>query len=343
MRLKSFHAQTMSEAMQMVRDTLGDEAVIVATREDRGGERRRAGVHVTAAIDPSNYSEPAFEIAGAARRDAAAPAQDWLQYDDEEEEFAIAEELTEVMLRHNVPEDVMDNVLSCATVIGVDNPYIALIAAVEHLFHFRPLPDRAHRKPIMMVGQPGAGKTVSVAKATANAVLNDLSVGVITTDTVRAGGVEQLQSFTKLLDVRLLKARDDKGLLQAINHLRDCDQIYIDTAGVNPFDRDDIRMLARLTSAEDMDCMMVLPAGIDVQESGEMARAFATLGVHTILPTRVDIARRLGGILAAAHQGSMSLSHASHTPNVANGLMSLTPRSLAKLLMPNAEKSGQRS
>ena len=45
MRLKSFHAPSMVEAMRLVRDALGDDAIIVATREEEGG------VRLTAAID----------------------------------------------------------------------------------------------------------------------------------------------------------------------------------------------------------------------------------------------------------------------------------------------------
>ena len=45
MRLKSFYAKTLTEAMHMIRETLGEDAVIVATREENGGrsEERRVG------------------------------------------------------------------------------------------------------------------------------------------------------------------------------------------------------------------------------------------------------------------------------------------------------------
>lgn len=323
MRLKSFYAKTMTEAMQMVRDMLGEDAVIVATREERGGA---GGVHVTAAV------EPAFEL----NKNGAAESNDWLQYDDEQDEFAVAEELTEVMLRHNVPEDVMDNVISCATVIGMENPGIALIAAIEHLFNFRPLPVKAHNKAIMMVGPPGAGKTIAVAKMAARSAMNGLSVGVVSCDTVRAGGVEQLQSFTNLLNIDLKKAASAKELQAVLASMRGVDQILIDSPGINPFSTDDIKTLARFLNSDGIDPYLVMPAGIDAEEAGEMARAFATLGVNTLIPTRVDMARRLGSILAAAHSGSLALADASNTPKVADGLFSLTPKSLATLLMPGA-------
>ena len=289
MRLKSFYAKTMTEAMQMVRDALGEDAVIVATREQRDGN-----IHVTAAVEPN------FEVS---RNNQSAAGDDWLQYDDEDEESAIAEEITEAMLRHNVPEDVMDNIISCATVVGLDDPGQALSAAIEHLFHFAPLPQKRLNAPVMIVGMPGAGKTLLVAKMAARSAMNGMKVGVISCDTVRAGGVEQLGAFTKLLKLDLKRAGDAAQLKQAIATLKGCDQILIDTPGINPFNKDDVRTLARLMNAAPMTSHLALQAGTDTEECIELARIFATIGVHSMIPTRIDIARRLGGILAAAQHG----------------------------------------
>jgi flagellar biosynthesis protein FlhF len=334
MRLKSFYANTMTEAMQMIRDTLGEDAIIVATREEKGGK----AVRVTAAIDPNDYNErasksPAFETHGNRQ---PASAETWLQYDQEEEEGAVAEEITDAMLRHAVPEDVTDHILSCATVIGFEQPGVALVAAIEHLYSFTPLPLKAQKKPIMFVGPPGSGKTLAVAKAAARAAMHGLKIGVITTDTVRAGGAEQLAAFTKLLQIDLKKAENPANLRAQIESLKGCDQIFIDTAGINPFSTDDVKILAKMMGGGDVTPILVLPAGIDAEESGEMARVFATIGVGLLMASRIDIARRLGGILSAAHHGGMSFTDAGNTPKVADGLLSLNPKILSKLLMPNA-------
>lgn len=308
----------------MVRDTLGEDAIIVATREENGGR----AVRVTAAV------EPAFEIS---RSGGPAGAEDWLQYDAEDEEFAISEELTEVMLRHSVPEEVMDHVLSCATVVGLETPSIALIAAIEHLFNFKPLPlNKSAKKPMIFTGPPGAGKTLAVAKVAARSVMNGMKVGVISCDTIRAGGFEQLNAFTKLLRIDLKKAGTPRELTGLLGEMRDFDHVLIDTAGLNPFDTEDVKNTAKLLGAADMESYFVLPAGIDADEAGEMARIFSTIGVHSMIPTRIDMARRLGGVLSAAHYGGMSFADASNTPKVADGLVSLDPKTLAGMLMPGS-------
>ena len=323
----------------MVRETLGEDAIIVATREEQGGK----AVRVTAAIDPADYddsrygeqsfTDPAFETHG---RNAPSTSETWLQYDDEQEESAVAEEITDAMLRHAVPEDVMDQILSCAMVVGFEQPSVAMVAAMEHLFHFKPLPRKASKKALMFVGPPGSGKTLAAAKTAARGAMNGLRVGVISTDTVRAGGYEQLAAFTKLLRVDLKKADSPEMLAKQIAALSDCDQVIIDTAGMNPFNTEDVKKLARLIGAAPIEPYLVLPGGMDADESGEMGRVFSTIGAHTLVPSRIDMARRLGGLLSAAHHGGMAFADASNTPKVADGLFALDPKALSKLLMPAA-------
>jgi len=326
MRLKTFHAKTMTEAMQMIRETLGEDAIMVATNEDRAN----GSVSVTAAI------EPAFEIGA----EAGYGADGWLQYDDENDVDAVAEELTEIMLRHAVPEDVLDSIISCATVMGFDDIRIALVTILEQLFTYRPLPTRKHPIPIMMVGPPGAGKTLAAAKLATRSTMDGLSVGVISTDTMRAGGIEQLQAFTDLLRIPLQKATDYKEMRSIANEMRmRHDQVIIDTSGLNPFDKNEVKELAKLINITETAPALVMPAGIDADEAGEMARVFATIGVKAILPTRVDMARRLGSLLSAAHYGNLSFTDASTTSKVAQGLKPLSPKALAKLLMPRLYKS----
>ncbi len=312
----------------MIRETLGDEAIIVATGEQRANG---GGVRVTAAVEP-----PSFEIGN----DSIAGEGGWLQYDDEQDSDAVAEELTDIMLRHCVPEYVMDHIISCATVMGFDDLQTAMICTLEQLYSYNPLPIGRYGKPIMMVGPPGSGKTLAVAKMAARGVMNSLDIGVISTDTMRAGGVEQLKAFTDILDIKLQKAATPKDLRSMTGELgQSKDQVIIDTSGLNPFDKEDVKILAKLISAADMRVVLVLPAGIDADEAGEMARVFATIGASDLLSTRIDIARRLGNLLAAAHQGGLNFSDISNTPKVAQGLAPLSPKSLAQLLAPKLGKT----
>lgn len=321
MRLKTFTANTMSEAMELVKNALGEDAIIVATNEDHGA------VQLTAAI------EPAFEVGSNGR---GALNDDWLQYDEEEETAAVAEELTEVMLRHGVPEDIMDHIVSCATVAGLEKPSVALVAALEHIFHFRPLPQGKHDKPLIFVGPPGSGKTLAIAKAAARATMDGRRVSVITYDTVRAGGIEQLEAFTRLLNIDLKQATNPEDVPFMAEDLFGYDQILIDSPGTNPFNNEDLKTTARVISRGNFEPHLVMPSGIDSEESADIARSFSSIGVQSMITTRLDLSRRFGSILTAAHNGSFAFADASKTPQVADGFIEMSPKSLTGLLIPAA-------
>ncbi len=332
----------------MVRSTLGEDAIIVATREENGGR----AVRVTAAIEQEDRYANTTTLAASDRRktphfeidtvdEPVTSADDWLQYDNEEEENAVSELLTDVMLRHSVPDEITDQIISCATVIGMDGADASLTASLEHLYSFRPLPKKASDTALMLVGPPGAGKTLAAAKLAARGVMAGLKIAVISTDTIRAGGIEQLSAFTKLLRIDLQKAGTPKDLRRELQAARGAHQIIIDTGGMNPFDTEEMRDLARLIAAGDIEPVLTMPAGADADESGEIGRIYAAIGARSMLPTRLDIARRMGGILAAAHHGGLIFADASNTAQVADGLFALSPQRLSHLLMPQVARKQQ--
>lgn len=309
----------------MVRETLGEDAIIVATGEEKnavGGSM----VHITAAVDKDTIYGDNHDH----------PDDFWID-DGADDEATVLEEITETMLRHSVPEEILDQIVSCAGILGAEEPRLALLSSIESLFKFNPLPTESKARPLIMIGPPGAGKTLAVAKLAARSSMNGSNVAVITADTERAGGREQLEAFTTLMDIELRTAKSPTALKEMLLETKGSDQVIIDTAGTNPFDLEQVKSLARYIGAAELDPVLVMPANTNAEEAAEMAEIFATIGAERLLPTRVDAARRLGSILASAYKGGLSLSDVSTTAKVADGLSQLTSKRLTQLLMPRAE------
>jgi flagellar biosynthesis protein FlhF len=321
MRLKSFHGRSMAEVMRQVRDALGEDAIIVSTREEGGT------VHLTAAVEQlAEETKSPFEIKDQGKIKAIT------QNEDE-----ILEELTALFLKHRTPSSVTDKIVTSASSFGAENTRKALINALSSVFKFEPIAEKRLKKPLVLVGPPGAGKTLTTAKLAARAVMNNIKVEVISTDTVRAGAAEQLQAFLRLMQLNLKICENADAVQKALGKIPlDQTQVIIDTGGLNPFDAHEMKDLARILSVEAMEPILVLPAGVDAEESAEMAMTFAVLGVKKLLPTRLDFARRFGGLFAAAERTGMSFCDASHTPNVAEGLIHLSSERLTDFLMPPA-------
>lgn len=209
-----------------------------------------------------------------------------------------------------------------------------LAEALAARLDFVPLPED---RPILLVGPPGAGKTLSCAKLAARATMAGSPPLVVTADGARAGAVEQLAAFTRLLGVPLAVAAQPEVLAKAMQARKPGQPAFIDGFGCDPFDEAQAEQLHRLAQTAGAAPVLVLPAGLDAEESAELARAFHLLGARHLLPTRLDMARRLGGVLAAASVG-LALTEAGTGPQVAAGLQPLTPTWLAERLAAGPQR-----
>lgn len=327
MRMKTILAPSMPEAMKMVRAELGDDAVIISTQKVENGQ----GFRVVAAIE-GEEADGGFEPLYTGRpqpRDAIEEVAEAL------ERQGVPGVLAERLLRAASP--YAEKLSRAASQMAIDAPVMTLAAALDALFSFKPLPLAQSRRPLMFVGPPGSGKTIAVAKLAARAVLADHAVNIISCDTLRAGGVEQLGAFTRILDIDLQTALDGQQLRDALlaGRINDTGELtLIDTGATNPLDIDQLDDLERLISAAvDCDIVLVLAAGMDSAEAAETAAMFAELGASRLLVTRLDAARRLGALLHAADIGKFALCEASDTPTVADGMRPLNPLTLAQLLL----------
>ena len=313
MRLKSFTASTMAEAMEMVRQELGDDAIIVSTQR-AGGVK---GFRVTAALEPADADMMVAELLGEGPGAHAAEA------------------LKDVFLRHGLPQRLAERLVNAARTSGAVDPVQACAAALEAGFSFSHLPEYSSPRPLMMVGAPGSGKSIAVAKLAARAVLKRHDVAVITCDNFRAGATAQLAAFTRILEVDLLTAKSADSLRKAVDSTAGMvDLVLIDSPGVNPFKQSDLDFLHELVLAADVEPILVMAAGGDPVEAGEMAEAFAEVGVSRLFASRLDTTRRLGAILVAADAARLALSDVSASPHVASGVSPISALSLAQLLLP---------
>ena len=333
MRLKTFSAPTMTAAMEMVRLEMGAEAIIVSTQDALTSIDPSVGARVTAVredpiipelseADDDHYGEP--------------PPR----FTDSETHDSIRHGLT----YHGTPYHLARRLARTAESIQASTPTLALAGAFDSSFRFKPIPplfepsDNKSLPPrLILIGPPGVGKTITVAKLAARATMAGASPWVISTDTQRAGGVEQLDVFTRILEIDLKQANDGATLSRLLQSAHKEQPVIIDTPGTNPFKDDEMRHLASLLAVADAEIVLVLAAGTDALESADLALEFADLGASRLLVTRLDMARRLGGILAAADAAKLSFSDVSITPSIAEGITPINPVSLARLIMPHTD------
>lgn len=316
MRLKVFTAANISTAMAGVRRELGDDAIIISTEATENGS-----VTVTAAVEPG-APEPA---------DTPAP-QEPPGSDPDMPDGLDPAELDNVVAFHRAPESLADRLLRTARAMDAEDGVMALSNALEMSFSFSPLPERP-RRPLLLAGPPGSGKSIAVAKLAARAVLAGHDCLVITTDTLRAGGVAQMSAFGERLQQPVVPADDPDALRTVIRTQGRERVVLIDTMSINPFKQDERDMIARYIAAAEAEPVFALPAGTDPADGGDMAAALGDLGIRRLLGTRLDTSRRLGALLAAAESGGFAFSDVTTSPFIGEGLDALNPVSFARLMV----------
>ena len=339
MRLRRFTAPDMPSAMEAVRQALGDEAIILSSEVDKTTRI----VTLTAAVEEAEEDAPPPRSAVKPTRSGAevlasnAGKQDWL------------DALAFLLRHHAVPEALAGRLVYKARALSLDKMLAlqqfgskgkptgvderALASLLADAYRFQPLDITLSGTRLMLVGPPGVGKTLAIAKLAAQATMARLSFAVITTDTARAGGVQQLQAFTDVLELPLHIAETPAKLAATLAALPPGARVLIDTAGCNPYDDAERFDLGHFAEAAQAEPILTLPAGMDAYEAAETARSLALPGVKRLLVTRTDMARRFGSILAAADSRRLSFAGISQSPRPASDIAALSATTLARLLL----------
>ncbi|RQH06040.1 flagellar biosynthesis protein FlhF [Paraburkholderia dinghuensis] len=155
-----------------------------------------------------------------------------------------------------------------------------------------------------LMGPTGVGKTTTTAKLAARCVMRfgASRVALLTTDSYRIGGHEQLRIFGKILGVSVHAVRDGADLQLALNELKNKHIVLIDTIGMSQRDRAVTDQIAMLCGAgRPVQRLLVLSATNHGDTLNEVVQAYQSAPDKAPLAgcvlTKLDEATNLGGAL----------------------------------------------
>ena len=214
--------------------------------------------------------------------------------------------------RRSLGDDVM--ILHTRTVRDGGVPMVEVLAApgyaidrVRACLEPRPLPlalRKADGRPfcIALVGPTGAGKTTTAAKlAVRRGMFGANRTGLLTIDTYRVGGMEQLATYAELADVPfevVYEAREVEGAIRRLS--ADCDVIIVDTPGRSPASAElTERWRSLLDTIAPDEVHLVLPASLRADLAVDIGRAYAPSRTHCgathVLLSKLDEVPRESG------------------------------------------------
>ncbi|MFL5261978.1 MAG: flagellar biosynthesis protein FlhF [Anaeromyxobacteraceae bacterium] len=214
-----------------------------------------------------------------------------------------------------------------------------LDGAIRDLLGERLVPCRAPwlhggRHAIALVGPTGVGKTTTLAKIAARALLEaKKKVALLTVDTYRVGACDQLARYGEIMNVPVLVARDRAELLRAYERVADADLVLIDTAGRSS--PDDVARQAELVRAvPKVQLHLVVSAATGAQELSAVADRWRALAPDRLVFSKLDEAAGPGAIVSAAVRIGRPVSCVADGQRVPEDLHALTGPELVSLVLP---------
>ncbi len=196
---------------------------------------------------------------------------------------------------------------------------------------------------IALLGPTGVGKTTTIAKLATNYVLNNNAnkIGLISTDSYRVAGREQLYLYGRMLNlpVNVVKSQDE--LQNACERFKDKDLVLIDTAGISQYDTKSITSQLTMLSTDKIEIKSYLTVSAtsqyDVLE--EIIRAFFNPTLKGCILTKIDECANLGSALSLPINYHLPITYISNGQRVPQDLLFMNAKSIINLAIKLGERN----
>jgi len=181
----------------------------------------------------------------------------------------------------------------------------------KELFIAETLVPKDKSQTVMFVGPTGSGKTMSLVKiAIVCKWVHKASVLIISSDTYKVGGSEQLQTYSSIagLPFRIAyTANEIKSIIEAEQHY---DFVFIDTPGRSYKNKDYVNELQNIQKSIRPDqTYLTLNANMSEATISDIISKFSQLKPTGTVLTKLDEIYRVGGVYSALVNNKIPLAY----------------------------------
>lgn len=363
MKLRRFLASDSTKAMRKIKETLGNDAVILSTHSVDGGVEVVAAIDYDENVINSKIDNISSEPELVDNKITKPQVKTISELDDIKQEVQYLRDLLENQLSGfawqnlNYNHPILLTLINKLTLLGFDVGVAEML--VSHIAEnqtqqkawlnlLKDIVDRIDCNNDLLnaggyyafVGPTGVGKTTTIAKLAARYCLQygADNIGLVTMDSYRIAAVEQLVTYAKILGINVSVAQNKHTLQVALDKLKTKKLVLIDTAGMNPKDdRVKSQFEALQGTSVVVNPILVLSATsqFDVLES--IYESYKSHDLESIILTKLDEAVKIGPSLSLLIKSKLALSYISTGQRVPEDLVIATKQTVLKELV-NAQE-----
>lgn len=353
MKIKNYYVTDMYEAMVKIKEELGNDAVIISKRKvsRKGifGVLKPKMLEVTAAVIKQELdgekliSKQEIEHDDSLRneiREIRETVKSLVKTEKlstnkiNEQNDDIYEVFSKMDLNKKIVED-FKSYCKQNNMIKKDINKIVLYEFLINRFNNKLNVKISNFRIIVLIGPTGVGKTTTIAKiASRESLVNHRNVGIITIDTYRIGAVEQLKIYANILDIPVEVVADKNNIEIALNNLKDCDLILVDTTGSSYKNLEQMNELKLyLDEIKEKEISLVISMTSKNTDFTQILKNYQYVNFDNLILTKFDETTSYGNILNAFYLVDKPISYISVGQVVPDDLENATRDILFKYIL----------
>ena len=315
MKLKTFFASSIPQAIEEIREIYGEQAVIISTTRVSN-----KGIKLIVATDEKTSEADLFSSINDERIE-----QRRIFFQDLLSSSAFPNEFIERLVFASLKK----------TIKTQDEKL--LTHSFDELFHFKPLYPIEENPIYVLIGNAGSGKTLSLKKMALQAKKEHFKPSIVTLDTQKSGAITDLKNFSKMLQIPCTVVKNIKALNVIFTIMRlSSNYILVDTPCINPYKANELEKLKEIKQQiSDAQFILTMPAGLDPQEATAQGALFSKNGCNLLMATKLDCSLRYFNILQTLLYNQLYLTAFCFSNKIIDAPIEATAQNLTKLFTTN--------